>query len=93
MLELPRESKEYVPFTLLNKKVPFEGPVEYAIGKVYERPTAWASTTIVNGERVFLFDGPTIYGLHETGKVKVWVRPTGVAPEAPVVEAGEIKVT
>jgi hypothetical protein len=93
MLELPRETVEYVPINVLLKGVPFGGPVEYAIGKTYDRPGTWAATTVVGGEDVFLFDGPAIFTLHSTGKVKVWVRPTGAGPEVPVIEAGEIKVT
>lgn len=94
MLELPRETKEYIPVTLFNKRIPWDGAAEFLIGKTYERPaTGWAATTMIGDERVFLFDGPVIFAAHSTGKVKVWVRPTGVSPEAPVIEVGEIKVT
>jgi hypothetical protein len=86
--EYPRESIEYVFFDelMVDGQAP-PGAVEYSLSRPLGRPVLWAPLVVQGGKFCFL-----LTGLLDPGPWKVWVRVPD-APEASVIEAGQIVIT
>lgn len=86
MIELPRESVEFIPIAVHVDGLPVTQGVDVATTTGSGRPAAWASATSLDGRLGLLVDGLPV------GEHTVWVRITD-APEAPVLECERIRIT
>lgn len=86
MIELPRESVEFVPLTVTLDGKPVNQGIELATTQGSARPTVWAPATVLDGKAGLVIDGLPV------GEHIVWVRVSS-APEAPVLRCARIRIT
>lgn len=87
-VQLPRETKEYVPVLVAVNGVPVLSGVQFAITAANVRPTTpdWVAALVDSDKTLVLVEGLSV------GRYLVWARVTA-GQEVSVIEAGELLIT